>query len=421
MSIRHPVAVFLCMTIAIGLLWSRALLSFAAPLLAFFAAVDIRIQPLKIKWLLTPTAIRASIRGKPYMWVFTLFFLLYLLSGLYAGNLHEWWSLTHPKIPFLILPMAFAMLDRFSKKEWMMVLLGMAFMTIWSSIWVQVAYYEDFELFNRSLGFGGSLPTPTDHIRYSVIVAMSMVTCLAFAIEDLRYRYPWERWAYGFFALYLFYFLHILSVRSGLAIGYAGIFFLVVFYLRHLHRWQQLVLLALMILAPLVAYKTMPGFQQKINYTLFDLEQFSRGEGENYSDAERWQSWRAGIVVGNQHPFFGTGTGHFRSELQAYYKTTLQRDTYERPHNQFINVFTLFGLFGLSVFLFVMIYPMTYAWFWKNPILPAFYGMQLISMMVEHPLDTSVGTLLFLLTILMAMNYYEEEQKAESREQRGRS
>lgn len=407
MSLRHPIAVFLCMAMAMALLWSKALLAMTAVAVAVIASTDIQINPLRIRWLLTPKTIVNSIKSKPYFWVFGLFFLLYVFSGLYAGNLSAWWSLTHMKIAFLILPLAFAMLDPFSQKEYMLVLLSMVVMAVWSSIWVQVAYFENFYLFNASLGFGGSLPTPTGHIRYSVIIALSMMICLFFAIDNVRIKYHWERWVYAGVAVYLFYFLHVLSVRTGLALGYGGIFLLVLFSLRRLRVWQQMALIGLILLAPIVAYKTMPGFEQKINYSLFDLGKFTTGDGNQYSDSERWQSWRAGLVIGNEHPFFGTGTGAFRNELSEYYKTTLQRDSFERPHNQFINVFTIFGLFGLTVFLFVLIYPMTFKMFWKPPLIPILYIMQILSMIVEHPLDITVGTSLFLLITLAGMSYQQ--------------
>jgi O-antigen ligase len=406
MSLRHPIAVFVCMAMAMALLWSKALLSFTAVILAVVASVDIQIQPLRIRWLLTPKRVKDSIRERPYLWVFSLFFFLYLVSILYAGDISEWWSLTHPKIAFLIIPLAFAMLDPFTRKDYMAVVMSMVVMAVWSSIWVQVGYYEHFYLFNRSLGFGGSLPAPTNHIRYSVIVAVSMIICLSFAIEDKRYRYAWERWIYGVLALYLFYFLHVLSVRTGLAIGYAGVAFLVLSYMRHLKRWKQLVMIGMMVIAPLVAYKTMPGFEQKINYTLYDLGKYNQGEGDNYSDSERWLSWRAGIEIGNDHPFFGTGTGKFREAMKTYYQTVFKKETYERPHNQYINVFTCFGLFGLTVFLFMLIYPMTTSVFWKEPLLPTLFIMQLLSMVVEHPLDTEVGTSLFLLMTLAGLSFY---------------
>ncbi len=405
MSLRHPIAVFLCMAMAMALLWSKALLGMTAVALVVFSSVDIQIHPLRIRWLLTPKAVLTSIKAKPYIWVYALFFLLYLISIVYAGNISEWWSLTHIKIAFLILPLSFAMLEPFSKKDYMAILLSMVIMAVWSSIWVQVSYYQNFYLFNQSLGFGGSLPTPTNHIRYSVIIALSMVICLAFAIEDKRYKYAWERWVYGFLAVYLFYFLHVLSVRSGLALGYAGIFILCLLYFRHLKRWKQFAVLVLLILAPVLAYKTMPGFEKKINYTLYDLGKFNQGEGDQYSDSERWQSWRAGINIGNKHPFFGTGTGQFRTALESYYKTELKKDSYERPHNQYINVFVLFGLFGLTIFLFVLVYPMTFALFWRQPLIPTLFIMQLLSMMVEHPLDTTVGTSLFLLISLVGLSY----------------
>ena len=407
MSLRHPIAVVLCMVMAMSLVWSRALLSILPVVLIILTVLEINTKPFRIKWLLTPENIRTLIRYKPFILVFSLYFLLFLLSIIYAGNLSEWWRLTHPKFPFLLIPLAFAMLRPFSRKEYMLVTLCMIVTAVWSTIWVQVAFYSEHYLFSRSLGFGGSLPTPINHIRYSVVIAASMIICLAYAIEGWKIRYAWERWAYGFTAIYLFYFLHVLSVRSGLVIGYAGIFILVLFYLGKLDRWKQIALLGAIIIAPFLAYKFLPGFEQKVNYTLYDLGQFKQDKGAQYSDSERWDSWRAGIIIGNQQPFFGTGTGKFRSELEKYYLEVLKKENWTRPHNQFINVFAEFGLFGLAIFLFTLLYPMTFGLFWRPSLMPALYIMQCVSMLVEHPLDTEFGTVLFLLLTILGLSYQD--------------
>ncbi len=405
MSIRHPVAVFICMAMAVALLWSKALLAISAGALAIIASTDIQIRPFRIRWLLTPTQVMESIRTRPWMWVYALFFLLYLVSGLYPGSLQQWWSLTHVKIVFLILPLSFALLDPFSKRDYMIVVLCMVLMAVWSSVWVQVAYFEDYYLFNRSLGFGAALPAPTNHIRYSIIIAMSMVICLAFAIEDIRYKYKWERWVYGIIAVYLFYFLHLLSVRSGMMLGYLGIITLVMFYFKRINRVKQVLILLLLGVAPFVAYTWLPGFQQKIHYALYDLDRFREDPSVNYSDAGRWRSYKAGLDIGNRYPFLGPGPGRIRHELQTYYQEQYQLETYNRPHNQFVTVFAIFGLFGLALFLFVVLYPMTIASFWKPALIPVLYIMQLLAMMVEHSVDTAVGTSLFLLLTLMGMSY----------------
>ncbi len=56
-------------------------------------------------------------------------------------------------------------------------------------------------------------------------------------------------------------------------------------------------------------------------------------------------------------------------------------------------------------FLFMLIYPMTFSLFWQQPLIPVLFIMQLLSMMVEHPLDTTVGTSLFLLISLVGLSY----------------
>lgn len=292
----------------------------------------------------------------------------------------------------------------------MLITVSMIVLAVWSSIWVQVAFYSEHYLFSQSLGFGGSLPTPINHIRYSVVVAVSMILCLAFAIEGWKIKYQWERWAYGFASVYLFYFLHVLSVRSGLAIAYAGLFLMVIFYLRTFNRWKQMAIVTCIILAPFMAYKLLPGFEQKVNYTVYDLGMFRQDQGNAYSDSERWDSWRAGIVIGNQHPFFGTGTGKFRPTLKQYYKEELKKEEYTRPHNQFINVFCEFGLFGLSIFLFTLLYPMTFRFFWRPPLMPVLYIMQILSMLVEHPLDTEFGTMLFIIITVLGLSYQDGEE-----------
>jgi len=406
MSLRHPLAVMLLMVMAMSMVWSKALLSITLGFLAIIASMDIQVNPFRLRWLLTPSEITKTIRSKPFIWVFALYCLLYIVSIVYAGNLSEWWKLTHPKLAFLLIPMSFALLRPFTRKEYMLIVLCMIITAVWSTIWVQVAYYSNYDLFNKSLGYGASLPTPGSHIRFSIVIAISMILCLGFAIEKWKVRYNWERWAYGLTAMYLFYFLHILSVRSGLVLAYAGIIILTIFYLRQLKLWKQLVLITVALAAPIVAYKTLPGFQLKVNYTLYDFGKFKEGQGDDYSDAQRWESWHAGLVIGNRHPFFGTGTGRFRSELETFYKTELKPYTW-RPQNQWINVFTIFGLFGLIVFSFIIIYPMTFSFFWKTPMLPTLYIMQLVSMMVEHSLDSEVGTLLFLMLTLLGLSYQD--------------
>src|SRR5688500_9214196 len=194
MSLRHPFAVFALMFLAMSLVWSRALLSIIPVFLLLPAVMDVRIDPFRIKWLLTWQEISNSIKRKPYVWVFAVFFLLYLVSIIYAGNTAEWWKLTHIKLHFLILPFCFALLPSLNRKEYMLIVLCMIITAVWSSIWVQVAYYSNYHLFSQSLGFGGSLPTPMNHIRYSVVIALSTLICFAFAFENWKIRYHWERW-----------------------------------------------------------------------------------------------------------------------------------------------------------------------------------------------------------------------------------
>jgi O-antigen ligase len=297
--------------------------------------------------------------------------------------------------------MSFAMLKPFNRSQYMLVTLSMVLLAFFTSVWVLLNFYKHHDLYLDNFGKGGVLPTPTNHIRYSMIIASSLVLCFFFAIENWKLKYAWERWIYTSLSLYFFIFLHIVSVRTGLVVAYAGIVLLALFYLKRISLWKKIVLAIIVILAPVVAYTTLPSFKHKIYYTIWDFKQYMKGEGTTYSDSERWESWRVGIEVGKQHLFFGTGTGKFRSEVSGYYHNVLQKEKWTRPHNQFINVFVIFGLFGLAVFIFMLVYPMTFKKFWSIAVIPTLYLMQLLSMMVEHPLDTEIGAGLFLLLTMV--------------------
>lgn len=411
MSLRHPTAVFLLMIMAMAMVWSKALLGITMGLLAIHAVFDIQWRPFSIRWTLTPSFIRRSLKTHSYIWSFTLLAFLYLLSIIYAGDIGSWWKLTHMKLAFLLIPVSFALTGPYSRRDYMLIVVCMIITAVWSTILVQIAYFSRFDLFSRSIGFGHSLPTPINHIRYSVVIAVSMIACIGFYVQRWTIKYTWERIAYGIAGVYLFYFLHVLSVRSGLVVGYLGVLVLIIYYLRKITLWKKLALVACVILAPVIAYKTMPGFELKVHYTLYDLGMYKTGQGESYSDSERWQSWQAGLAVGNRHPFIGTGPGRFEKEMKAYYFEELKADNWTRPHNQWINIFAMLGIAGVLVLLFVIIFPMTFSHFWKIPFFASIYIMQVATMMVEHPLDTQFGTSLFLMMSLLALR---TEDNAES-------
>ena len=410
MSIRQKLAIYICVLLASSLVWSYALVSIGTVMLAIVAAIDIQTKPFKIKWLLTPGLIRTTIRYKPFIWVFALFALLYMVSIVYAGNLREWWGLTHRSMVFLLFPMSFAMLKPFNRNHYMIVTLSMVVVAFLTSNGVLLNFYQHHDYYVTEFGKGGVLPTPVTHIRYSMIIASSMILCLFFAIENWKLKYAWERWIYAGLAIYFFIFLHIASVRTGIAVAYAGILILLIFYLKRFTVGKKIVLAVIVIIAPLIAYTALPSFKQKINYTIWDFRQFMKGEGNTYSDSERWESWKVGIEVGKQHLFFGTGTGNFRNEVSGYYHNVLQKEKWTRPHNQFINVFVIFGLFGLTVFIFILVYPMTFKKFWSIALIPTLYLMQILSMMVEHPLDTEIGSGLFLLLTMLGLSLLDDEK-----------
>ena len=65
-----------------------------------------------------PTGQFRQFIASPLLWGLSLLFFLPLLSGLWSNDKHEWLEIVKIKIPFLLLPFAFAASFQLQKEQW---------------------------------------------------------------------------------------------------------------------------------------------------------------------------------------------------------------------------------------------------------------------------------------------------------------
>ena len=114
--------------------------------------------------------------------------------------------------------------------------------------------------------------------------------------------------------------------------------------------------LVLLVSVPVLAYKMVPSFYNKINYAKYELWMQRQGEAhDQLSDAGRLLSWRIGYDIWQAHPWLGVGPGNLKQEVMAVYAEDYPGVTRKRmPHNQFLSVAAGSGIVGLLVFLFAL-------------------------------------------------------------------
>lgn len=411
---RSAIAVFIFSLAFFSLLYSKWLLSvsqFSILGLALINIILLLTHP-KASNKLADSFSRFYKKHPPY-WALSLVFLVVLFSGI-LGISDYWFSRLRIKLPFILVPLAFAFLSPLSKKyyrSWIYIFIAI---TCTSLIMVLGNYLFHFEEIQQLISRGGSIPTPVAHIRYSLFIAFAMIMSFWLFLDSSVPKKYKEDWLGLLVGILLFIGLHFLSVRSGLLSAYIGIFACLIYWVVTQKKWLVGILIfAIVLIAPFIAYKNVPSFQSKVSYTLHDLGMYKKGEGNAYSDSDRLSSFRVGWELFKAHPILGTGVGNFKEAVKEEYAKHYPDNTGSKmPHNQFLSILASTGIIGLLISLFGMLAPLVYNKNYRYLPLTCFYLMIFSSMMVENTLETSVGLALFMLPILIMNNFLLGQKSA---------
>jgi O-antigen ligase len=211
--------------------------------------------------------------------------------------------------------------------------------------------------------------------------------------------------------LFLFLFLHILSVRSGIVGLYLVLLFSLGWYVWHTRRWGiGLIALIILLLVPAIARETMPSFRMRVDYMIWDWQQYRQNSGNSYSDAERMISLRVGWQLWQEHPWFGIGAGDLPTEVQRVVDARYPQysDAPKLPHNQFLYILTGTGLFGLALSLLAFFGPIAVRCYRQYYLFAAFQILAFTSFLVEYTIETAIGVAFYIFYTLWFMKMAEE-------------
>lgn len=401
---KSKITIFFYFVTIVGLLCSRTLLTIAMAGLVAVALFDIELRPLRLG--LNPslkTTFQRLFKRADYLAIVGIF-VLTVLSFLNSEATKDLTNDIRLKLPFLVLPLAFLNHPRLSQRQLAHVLYIFLSCTALACLGVGINYMLDFDYITNSIYVGKSVPTPIHHIRFSLLVAFSVVVGIWLIFIKHQWKYRWERWLIIGLTSFVFIMQHVLSVRSGLLVMYAALGLMAIYYVFYTRRlWLFAVIIPLMLAAPLTAYYTIPSLKNKVDYLKHDLFMFKHGNREGFSDGQRFVSWEMGWEVWKDHFWFGTGIGDLKNELSKQYQSHYPDLEPKRPHNQFLTVAASMGLVGLMLFTGLFFLPLFYKRHYRFVVFAAFYTIMTLSLMFENTLATQFGVSIYLFFVMLLM------------------
>lgn len=347
----------------------------------------------------------------PSLGILTLLFWVVFISIWQGGDIFYWLDRLRVKAPLLIIPLMFLMFPRFTQRQvFGLFYLLLLWMTI-NCLGVGINYLFHIEEVNLLIKQGQSIPTPGNHISFSLLTAYSVI-CGAYLYQQKYFwKYQWERKLMLILTLFLFIFLHLLAVRSGLIVLYATTFVMAIYYtLRTKKIWIGLAVISTLALIPVASYYYIPSFRAKIEYVSYDRWMHEHGEGALYADSGRITSLIVGYEIFKQNPVFGVGVGHMKKKVDEAFKAKRPESTYSlMPHNQMLYTLTATGLLGLGISLIAFLFPLFYRRNYQHPMLLASYSVFISMAMLEHNLENSVGLSFCVFCFSLLLNLLNKE------------
>ncbi len=148
-----------------------------------------------------------------------------------------------------------------------------------------------------------------------------------------------------------------------------------------------------------INYITHPGIKSRVLKIILGYERYKKtGDPSGNSVMQRYEYLKGSFLLIKKHPLLGVGTGDFEDKLFAEYKemgSKLKEKYIFHPHNQFVSITIMFGLFGLFWFLYSLLYPPVKLRAFDDYFFLSFFIMIILSMLSDDTMDTQAGATFF--------------------------
>ncbi len=343
--------------------------------------------------------------------ILSLFFLTFLVSGIYSEDQPYWLQKINVRLPFILLPVGMISLRYMKHKTFQWLLYFFMWLIVVSSIAVLVNYIEHYDQINGMYSAGQTMETPYSHVRFSLMVCFSVFIGWYLYHGDFQPLFRGEKYLTLIATFFLIVFLHVMAVRSGLLAFYLCAIFLLLRYVFLFRKWKQgFLALVILMLLPVVAYNFFPSVKTKVQYMKYDLDQyFSFNQVAGLSDANRLLSMKNGLEIWKENIWIGVGAGDVKNEALKKYADPEIKTASKLPHNQIVWELASVGFIGFALFWFASLFPLFYNRNYTAPLFVCLHIILFSSYLTEATIDDSNGNGLYL--IFLVLIYFQLRKK----------
>jgi O-antigen ligase len=375
----------------------------------------ILIVLLGISYWVKPVLLSQNKHSSPF-WLLTGTFFILLPSWFYSDNmgyLFEKWQIA---LPYLVLPIAFIKIPKLSDRR-LFILYGLYFaLTLMVSMIAFVYYLFHQESINQLYLESRVMPTILSHHPTLSLMMVFAVYIGYWMYQSKRfYKFKIERNLMAIGTVFLFIFIHIFSVRSGLLALYLVVLLELSRWIFEKKQYKNALLagISLLVIGGTTLFVS-PTVSNKIANTTQDLNNYqSKGSANNQSLSSRIISYKNAIRIAQESTIWmGCGLGDIKDLNEAIFAKDYP-DVTKRiiPHNQFLFYFAAIGLIGVLAFCFFFYTPLWKNQAYKNPLLLVHIVIISVGFMFESPLQSQVGVAYSLVFYLLPLH---KEQGASS-------
>ena len=397
MHISQKAAFIVSILLITGLGTSPALISICTvliPILAIWRAYT-------LGWRI-PEAARQIFTG-PGMGMLVLWGLG-VLSIFLSQDFPDWSVVLYRKLPLLLLPLGFAWLLPFSRKQmnWLAITL------VLSQALVAVAsltqHMLGFSYLHKPIVEGGHIPiiSGVSHIYFGVTLAFSSLLSGYMAWEKENTLFPRMHRIWWILAILNAILLHFFTSRTGLMAFYAGLSSIFIYAIIRFKAWKIALLgLGVLVVIPSIAYFSVPSFRGRIHNTTNDWSRFQNSEEDiSYNSAAlRLLAWQTAWELIVENPVIGAGLSQVQPNMAAQYEENGAMDRARKPlhnpHNQYLTYWIGYGFPGLIALFVVLLIPIIRSRPPTQMLGFALFGALSMALMFENILERQIGMTFF--------------------------
>lgn len=338
-------------------------------------------------------------------------FIICFISIINSSNLHEFGNIIISKTAFLFIPLSLICVNSLEKKQLKLIQYIFIVCCLISSFWSYFYYIQNIELYTRLYAQGEVIPTLIHHISFAVLLCITVLFILNNLLAENSKP---EKIINLILLVWFIYFIHILSVRTGIVLLYISI---ILFGISSLFIYKKPVfaigLMLFLLCCAFIYYAKIPTLRSKIDYSLYGLYTYKHHNDTTniVSDTRRILSDKIGIELIKNNKLAGVGIGDIQDEMNIIYKQRYPKfksDVYSHIHNQYLYTICGVGIISGAIFCLLLLLPFVQFIMEKKFLFSIIYIHLLLVMFWEAFIQSQLGASIFL--VVCCLGFVSEKE-----------